>query len=579
MADYEIKDIYQGGSSSFKENYGNFNGYRTSLKSLGMTTDPRTANVIKDASLKLNTGAKHIEISAVSPEVFESIPNEQLKELKRMSELVGVDVSLHGPIVEPSGLSQNGYSESNRLSSERQMFSAVERAHEIKPKGNIIVTFHSSAGIPGIISEKDKNPEEGFVINTETGSIGRVPIKSHNFPGESKEVNIKEELKKINEEQWNEKLRVLNHYSEIAEESLAKSLGVKILSDYEIKNNKPLYPEEKEARSLYNRGVGLLNSSYVDLKRAFELAYEKASDVEKNKIKDFYKEIEKDAEEINKNPNAIEHVAKTKEVVDKGIEFLNSNISAPQIYKDLNDFAKDKTVETISDLAVNSFKKFKNSSPIISIENPPAGMGFSTGEELKELIEKSRDKFVEKLRSTGMNESRAREEAEKLIGVTWDVGHINMIRKYGYESKDIVKETEKVAPLVKHVHLSDNFGFEHTELPMGMGNVPTKEIMEKLGKEGFDAKKIIEAGNWWQHFQTSPLKATLNNFGSPIYSSGGDQYWNQSLGFQQSYYSGYGAFLPQKNYETFGGGFSGLPSEFGGQLRQNDNRLSGNPLE
>ncbi|NMB66975.1 sugar phosphate isomerase/epimerase, partial [Candidatus Woesearchaeota archaeon] len=233
----------------------------------------------------------------------------------------------------------------------------------------------------------------------------------------------------------------------------------------------------------------------------------------------------------------------------------------------------------ISDLAVDSFKKFKNTSPIISIENPPAGMGFSTGEELKEIIEKSREKFVEKLKSTGMNEKKAREEAEKLIGVTWDVGHINMMRKYGYDSKNIVEETEKVAPLVKHVHLSDNFGFEHTELPMGMGNVPIKEIMEKLGKEGYDAKKIIEAGNWWQHFQRSPLKETLESFGSPIYSSGQAPYWNQSLGFQQNYYSGYGAFLPQKNYEIFGGGFSGLPSEFGGQLRQDNNRLSGNPLE
>ena len=57
-----------------------------------------------------------------------------------------------------------------------------------------------------------------------------------------------------------------------------------------------------------------------------------------------------------------------------------------------------------------------------------------------------------------------------------------MLRKEGYSEKDIVKQTEIIAPFVKHVHLSDNFGFEHTELPMGMGNVPLKEIMEKLQK-------------------------------------------------------------------------------------------------
>jgi hypothetical protein len=579
MTNYEIKDIYQSSSSFFKDNPNNSNNYKTNFRTFGLTSDPRTANIIKDVSQKLNTGVKHIEISAVTPEIFESVPNEQLKEIKRLSELTGVDISLHGPIVEPSGISQGGYSESSRLASERQMLSSIERAHELKPNGNIVVTFHSSASIPGIIPDKDKNPEEGFVINTETGSIGRIPIKKHNFPGESSEISVREELKKINEEQWNEKLRVLNHYSGVAEDAILNSLKDKFVSDKELKDKKELIPYEQEKRKEYNRGIGLLNSCYIDLKNAFELAYEKASNVEKEKIKDFYKEIEKDAQEINKNPNDVENILKRKEIIDKGIEFLNNQISFPEIYSDLNEFAKNKTVETISNLAVESFKKFKDKSPIISIENPPVGLGISTGEELKELVEKSREKFIEKLKQSGMNEKKAKETAEKLIGVTWDVGHINMMRKYGYESKDIIKETEKIAPLVKHVHLSDNFGFEHTELPMGMGNVPIKEIMEKLGKEGFDAKKIIEAGNWWQHFQRSPLKETVNYFNSPIDYSGNAPYWNQSLGFQQNYYSGYGAFLPQKNYEIFGGGFSGLPSELGGQLKTGESRFSGNPLE
>ena len=107
-----------------------------------------------------------------------------------------------------------------------------------------------------------------------------------------------------------------------------------------------------------------------------------------------------------------------------------------------------------------------------------------------------------------------------------------MIRKQGFDEKDVVKETEEIAKLVKHIHLSDNFGFEHTELPMGMGNVPIGEIMKKLGEKGYEAKKIIEAGNWWQHFKTPPVTETFEAFGSPVYSVQGP-YWNQSLGFQQ----------------------------------------------
>ena len=91
-------------------------------------------------------------------------------------------------------------------------------------------------------------------------------------------------------------------------------------------------------------------------------------------------------------------------------------------------------------------------------------------------------KFVEKAKASGMSESDAKKQAQKIIGATWDVGHTNMLRKYGYDKADLIKQAEIIAPYVKKVHLSDNFGLEHTELPMGMGNVPIKEIMEKLGK-------------------------------------------------------------------------------------------------
>jgi hypothetical protein len=155
-----------------------------------------------------------------------------------------------------------------------------------------------------------------------------------------------------------------------------------------------------------------------------------------------------------------------------------------------------------------------------------------------------------------------------------------MLRKYGYSEEEIVKETEKVAPYVKHVHLSDNFGFEHTELPMGMGNVPLKEMMKKLGEKGVKAKKVIEAASWWQHFKTPPFQEVLEAVGSPVYSMKMAPYWNQAAGLQEGYFSGYGQMLPQINYETFGAGFSQLPQELGGQIPgAKGGRMSGRPLE
>ena len=255
-----------------------------------------------------------------------------------------------------------------------------------------------------------------------------------------------------------------------------------------------------------------------------------------------------------------------------------NKVKVPELYKPLEDFAIEKTATTFANVALNSYKKFKDTAPIISIENPPVGMGLSRGEDLRKLVDLARTKFVENAKNSGINEREATDQANKLIGVTWDVGHINMLRKYGYNEQDIVKESEKIAPLLKHIHLSDNFGFEHTELPMGMGNVPIKQIMEKLGDKGFEARKVIEAAGWWQHFKSAPFQETLEAFGSPIYGMKMAPYWNQSIGVQ-GYFGGYGPMLPTVNYETFGSGFSSLPSELGGQRQTGRSRMSGNSLE
>jgi sugar phosphate isomerase/epimerase len=582
--DYHINDMYQGGYSSLKPSYGDvFTGYRANAGSLGLTTDPRNANVLQEASSKLATGVKHMEISAVQPDVFESIPKQQLKELNRLSKLTGVDISVHGPIIEASGLTKDGFTEANRTAAERQMLSAVEKSHEINPNGNIPVTFHSSAMLPGEIAEKGKDVEETLAINEETGSISRIPLKERHFPGEEGKPSVKTELNVINQNQWKENIRSIVYYANQGESALRNSEVLAKTAAAERKAGKELTPDEKEAESHYHMGTTFLNDSYRNLKTLFETASKQcATQAEKNSLNNFAESIKPKVEQIKKaekEEDVFKSVKLRKEILDEGIEVLDS--VSPQIFKPLNDFAKEKTVQTFANVAFDSYKKFKDKAPIISIENPPIGGAFATGKELKEVVEKAREKFVERAVEEGLSKNEAKEAAEKILGVTWDVGHINMLRKYGYESEDIVKETEAIAPLVKHVHLSDNFGFEHTELPMGMGNVPIKEIFDKLGKEGFDATKIIEAGNWWQHFKTPPVKETMEALGSPIYSMDMAPYWNQSQGLQQGYMGGLeGQWLPQINYETFGGGFSQLPTELGGQRAgAQGSRMSGRGME
>lgn len=579
---YKISDIYQGGYSSFAPTYGStFTGYRTSASSLGISTDPRVADVLTEFSTKIAPGTRTVELSMITPAIFESVPKQHLKEIQRLAKLTGTDVTVHGPLIEPSGMTQQGYSEISRESNERQMLQAIERSHEINPNGNIPVTFHSSAQLPGPEIQKTKEGEEirgQYVVNSEQGSIaGMVRIKERYFPGEEK-MDIKTEIGKYNEESWNGQLTKLGYETERATEYIRAAGPTAIIAQKEKETGVPLTSEEKRAVRDYNIGVNYLNSSYRELRDLFNIAYNNGTTEDKKILNEFKEKISKKADEIEKNKDTTKALEIRQEIIDEGLDVFKK-INIPSIYKPLDEFARDKTTTTFGNVAFQSYKKFGDNAPIISIENPPAGSGFARGEDLKNIVEDSRRKFVENAVKQGMPENEAKKAAEKLIGVTWDVGHINMLRKFGFEDKDLIKEAEKVAPYVKHVHLSDNFGMEHTELPMGMGNVPFKDEMKALGKNAEKAKKIIETGNWWQHFKTSPVYESFVSMGSPIYGMKAP-YFNQALGLQQGYFGGYGAFLPQGNYETFGAGFFNLPTELGGQRPQTTGgRMSGRPME
>ena len=587
MADYHLEDIYQGGYSTLDPNSG-FKGYRLPSYKIGLATDPRTANILQEVSAKLQSGAKQIEVSSIKPDVFESIPNEQLREVRRLSELTGADISIHGILigVEPSGIGQQGFNELSREETERQMISNVLRSHELNPKGNIPVTFHSSTAWQGPEYKRTKEGETKErlpIINQETGQVSLVKSDVRYMPGMTTEqlergdkTSAEEYVGIRNNTEWSDSIANLVQIKERADrmisetEPIAREVIKKLQSGIKPES---LGPTEKEVLNRYH-GAGIeLGEIQRHLNAVFEKAYKYGDNKEELiKISNNFRASIKNATSLLDQSRVISELMNDLGSPEK--------IAPPEVYKPLEEFAIDKTATTFANVALKGYKEFHDTAPIISIENPPAGGGLSHGQDLVNLVEMSKKKFIEQAVAEGiLNEKQAREQADKLLGVTWDVGHINMLRKYGYSEEDIIKESEKVAPIVKHVHLSDNFGMEHTELPMGMGNVPIKAILEKLGQKGFEARKVIEAANWFEHFKTSPFQQTLEAFGSPIYGIKMQPYWNQAVG-TQGYFSGYGQMLPQINYETLGSGFSTLPAELGGQRQASGrSRMSGSPME
>ena len=252
-------------------------------------------------------------------------------------------------------------------------------------------------------------------------------------------------------------------------------------------------------------------------------------------------------------------------------------IPAPQLYKPVEEFTQEKASTTLGNVAFESYKKFGDKSPIISIENPPYGTALGRAEDLKNLIEETRKKFVEKARKEGMSASQAEDASKKLIGATWDTSHISMMRKQGFGKEKLIEEAKLIAPFVKHVHLNDNFGSTHTDLPPGMATVPFKEILKEFEKAGVKGKKVFEGGAFFQHFQTSPHPYVLEALGSPLYGMHMAPYWNQIMATQGNYFAGYGQILPDQHFATYGAGFSGMPLELGGQIPGKQSRFAGAP--
>ncbi|MFH1311065.1 MAG: TIM barrel protein [Nanoarchaeota archaeon] len=592
--DYSISDIYQGGYSSLLPPSDSY----ITTGSLGMTTDPRTANILQDVSLKLASGVKHVEIEAVSPEVFDSIPNQQLKEVHRLSKLTGTEVSMHAPVLNTSGIDpRSGFSESEREAAERRVTNALLRARELNPDGNIPVNFHSGEGIQGsqfLPPSKRKEKEKYeimMVVNRDTGRLAPLGREEEfHLGGEVKEISKTPEqrLNNLNATEWKNSLFQVEVNRENAERIMQDIHPIFIarFTDLQTKKLKPeeLTNEERAQMGKVSSAFEFIEQAKMSADNLFDKAYKAAKmdndEKNMNSLKKLSVEYGKliGVEEDKKNPEKYFNPKIHAEALQELIHIMEN--FPPRSYVPIEEFAVEQSSKTFGNAAYNSYKEFKGKNvPLMVIENPPAGFALSTGEDIKNIVEASRKRFVENATQDGMSESQAEKEAEKLIGATWDVGHINMLRKFGYSEEEIVKETEKVADYVKHVHLSDNFGFEHTELPMGMGNVPLKEMMKKLGEKGFEAKKIIEAGQWYQHFKTPPFQETIEAMGSPVYAMKMAPYWSQAAGLYQGYSSGLGQMLPQMNYETFGTGFSRLPSELGGTMQTSGSRMSGRQME
>ena len=177
----KVNDLYQGSYSTlFPETYspsGIYTGYRLPSGELGAPTKADTANQIAQVNMLLNQGIIPIEVGALNPDVFDAIPKEHFKEINRMAKLTGADMSVHAPLIEASGITDQGWEESSRELAEKQLINVVDRTAPMNEKGGMSITIHGAVKIPGKeykVTPKGKELDKIYVVNKDTGKVSAV---------------------------------------------------------------------------------------------------------------------------------------------------------------------------------------------------------------------------------------------------------------------------------------------------------------------------------------------------------------------------------------------------------------------
>nr|MBA4405587.1 hypothetical protein [Nanoarchaeum sp.] len=586
------------------------------------TTNPQTANQITELGRVLNAGIKNVEVGGIQQEIFEQIPKQHFQEMKRLAEITGAKMSVHAPIIDPAGFSQQGWSEDERKESERYMKLVLDKAHELNPKENIPVNFHTTIGVPGSMTEKarptdrdykDLTPEERargekitmvYAVDRETGKPTPLKREEKDYISGKRTFTPQEILDNINRTSWDqEKLQLMSY--QISKEKLQKlNKDIELNPEYlrlvlhqDNEDERREFSRYQSQIDLHNRqieehdkqldsGLNNLYHKYMKFKdkgaedertlKVIKLAKDisKSEDEEYAKLRELSKRLPR--EEFSKRES--QFLEQRSNMMDQKLSLL-SNLPTPKQFVTTEDFAKENSIKTVANVAAYAYKKYGEKAPLLTMENVFPNMVLSRGESLKGLVQESRKEFVRKLvDEQKVDRQKAEKIANNLIGATWDVGHIHHLKKQGYEDEDFIKETKAVAPVVKHIHLTDNFGFTDSHLPLGMGDVPIKEHLKQLEKADKNAIGVIEAGGFINQFKANPIPESLEYLNSPMYSYDAGPSWADSRDLYGSYLVGYGDILPEKHFDTFyGGGFSRLPKELGGQSQGNRSRFAGTP--
>ena len=572
---------------------------------------------IKDIIGLAGGGVKNVEIGQLrsrGDKSWETIPRQHFDMVRQTAKLTMGDkaiVSVHAPIdVDPTGFKENKWSEDNRADAEEFMKDVINKAALVKidknSKQSVPIAYHASGQIGTFWKwdeKKDKLvPEMAMAVIPDTGEL--IPLKTeekiHTDGIKRKYIPYYTDARETYPEHTESSLEQVKHTLWEREQEQLNSLWKE---QQEAVNRIKEIEKEKEAGEITKEQANAEESGWASrykfitkhLDSALTNTYDKIaqSDPKAKKI------IDTEINNITKqNPDAdrdaVAHHIMMKMGLPKRAGGFGKD-TVPELVKLAETFGQDQAAKTLANLAYYSYKKHGEYGPQLAVENWDPWHVMGRGADLRDGLKKARVQMVDKLVTKDkLPVRKANEIADRLIGATWDIAHINIMKRFGVPegtpkenwNKYIKREVEAIQDDIRHIHISDNFGHSDVHLAPGMGNVPIKEFLEHMEKTGKlkEVKSVLESAGTAIHLGIPPIHAeALQHMGvsSPAWSTSPNWYEvSQNYFFGGSNYAsaGFGNILPQGHFSEYGAGFSQLPTATGGMRPDQKSKFSNTPM-
>ena len=556
--------------------------FRINPKTLGIST-AITKKGIDQLKARVFEGARNVELGfmgkekgslgqgGITPEMHSREEREEMRQLAKINE---VDLSTHASVAvgSTSGLTQQGFKDEERMKAVNEIKRTVDFAADVAQGGPIVVhtgefnrpIYEAGEEFRAYKGEEEKAPV--YFVDKRTGDLKGIdrdkPIaiarkKDGKYVREGGKLQIdfkdykeiEEEFKKLPEK---ERQDFDNHaekyfYNKIREEEVGRLKVEGEHFDLQAKNINKQIEELKGQQMMFEsmRGKDLTQQQIEQVKRHNPNLAEATDEEIRNALKNPDPQIQalqSNVESLNVNKKYYE---------DGAVSYMRSAETAKAEVANIipvEEYGVGKTADSLAMSAIYAYDKEKvmklKKALFVAPENIFPEQYGSHPQELKNLVLEARKKMVAELRDRGMGGSQAEKVAKEHIKATFDVGHANTWKKFfkrdpgeSLEQSDkkfknwMVKQTEELQKegIIGHVHLSDNFGYYDEHLAPGEGNVPIKELIEKLEKHGYKGKTIVE---WGAQTPEQSFRVWSNTLGlsSSTYKMDGNWSWTDVQG-------------------------------------------------